>query len=517
MTNKKAWDIDAEVMNTNLATSAKEEEGELIEKEPMEANIKRPTHKNPILKMAVLFAGGTGAIAFVCLAFFGGAFESKPQVAAVAPTPAPSALTTSEQEQLANAQAALAMGGSEKAFESHKQQGGKKETTPTTSPSPENKPAPKTAPEAPKTPEVATAKPAPKTTAPTMTPVVYRQAQPQVAAQPRSIATPQYQATRIAANSGQSAEIKELKAQIDKLTKAIKAQKQERNQIAMASKPAPTTVASTPPAAKVAPSPTPAPTPKTEPVTVAEQPDPTIPAIDSSASAKLLDAITIAAGNSSTNGNSQVQTLVRIQLSQAIPTNKGMLIPDGATIAMNVRVASNGLVEGDSVGVWDTRTGQKLDIPDGALVIRGKKDEPLIAQTIKPSDTEAQGADTEAAIWKAVGGGVEGLTRPDSNTSVSTGAIITTSTNGGSRDFLVNAAGGFAKQKASSMEKQAAADRDRINGQAALWHLPKGAEIMVSARPLVPVQSAKYAQMGTSQLDPASTRYAISSRQNLIN
>lgn len=121
MTNKKAWNIDAEEMDSHLAVSVKEEEGESIEKETVEANIKRPIHKSPLLKMAVLFGGGTGAIALACFAFFGGAFENKPQVAAVAPTPAPSALSTSEQEQLANAEAALAMGGSEKAFESHKQ------------------------------------------------------------------------------------------------------------------------------------------------------------------------------------------------------------------------------------------------------------------------------------------------------------------------------------------------------------------------------------------------------------
>jgi hypothetical protein len=504
MNSRKAWDIDAEEMNNTPSIAETEEGGEA--KELVQGNIKRPIHKNQPLKMVVLFAGGAGLIGAICFAFFGSAFNSKPQVANKAPTPAASTLSTTEQEQLANAEAAIAMGGSNKAFESHGQREKKEESTPANSPSADKKAAPKPAPEPAKTPEVIASKPPTpaKATTPTVTPVVYRQPQPVVQTRPSAAPQPQYQASRIAANSGQAAEIKALKNQIDKLTKAIESKKQEPKQVAIA--PKPTVIASAAPAKVATLS---SPTPST---TEAKPEEATLPAIDGNASARLLDAITIAAGNS--GGANQAQSLVRIQLTQPIPTNKGMQIPQGSIVAMNVEVANNGLVRGSSVGVWDTRTGQQLDVPAGALVIEGVKGEPLIAQSIKPSDAIAQGADTEAAIWKAVGGGVDGLTRLDSNTSVSAGTIITTATSGGSRDFLTNAAGGFAKQKASSLEKQSSSDRDKINAQAALWHLPMNTAIVVSARPLIPVQSAKYAQMSTGQNSPA-TRF--NANQNLTD
>jgi hypothetical protein len=322
--------------------------------------------------------------------------------------------------------------------------------------------------------------PAPKPMA--ATPVVY--SQPRVV---KPVAAPVTIATK-PTSTNNDAKIKTLETKIDKLGAAIA--KQNTQQAATKAIDKPTTIAAAP----------------TKPATESSKPQvatttlsqPQVqhvaqtnsPAIDGRATAKLFDPVTIS--SSGNNSSSAAQSLVRIQLTQPIPTSNGLEIPAGSIVAMNIAVASNGMVSGSSTGVWDVRTQKQLNIPAGALVVEGVKGQILLAQSIKPNDGDAQAADTQAAIWQAAGAGVDGVTRPDSNSSITAGTIVTTATSGGSRDLLTNAAGGFAKSKASSIEKDAAKRRDKIAAQSELWHLPQNTEVIVSVRPPAMATEPRY-------------------------
>lgn len=323
--------------------------------------------------------------------------------------------------------------------------------------------------------------PAPKTS-----PVVYS---PPKAAPIADKSNAVDRSTRIASNNN-DAKIKSMETKIDKLAVALQRKDAQQKEPKALNKS--TTVAT-------APTPTKEPAPiKTAQLEKAPIPQPQVqhvaqtnsPAIDGRATAKLFDPVTISSsGNNSSNA---AQSLVRIQLTQPIPTSNGLEIPAGSIVAMNIAVASNGMVSGSSTGVWDVRTQKQLNIPAGALVVEGVKGQILLAQSIKPNDGDAQAADTQAAIWQAAGAGVDGVTRPDSNSSITAGTIVTTATSGGSRDLLTNAAGGFAKSKASSIEKDAAKRRDKIAAQSELWHLPQNTEVIVSVRPPAVATEPRY-------------------------
>jgi hypothetical protein len=473
---QSSWDADFDAMTKNSTAAT---DAEIVD-EPavVDANIKRPIHKNPQLKFVVLFLGSALLVGGGAFAFFGNSFNGDAQIAKAPKTPTNNTpLSTSDQERLANAEAANAMGGSGKAFEAHNQDK-KEEPTPAKSPEAAQKPAPEVA----KAPAATATKPVVvQASKPAVaTPVVYQQ--PRTIQQtPRS--TPAIQQTRIAANNNnQDARIKSLESKIDKLAIAMERQNTQRAAIKAIDKS--TTVAAAPTPAKEKPA---IKTAQLEKVPVSQSQiqhvAQTSPSIDGRATAKFFDPLTVSAGGGSGNSSNSTQSMVRIQLTQPIPTSDGLEIPAGSIVAMQVAVASNGMVSGSSTGVWDIKTQKQLNVPAGALVVEGVKGQPLIAQSIKPNDGESQMADTQSAVWQAMGSGVDGLTRPDSNSSITAGTIVTTATSGGSRDILVNAAGGFAKSKASSMEKDATKRRDKIAAQSELWHLPQNTEIVVSTRP----------------------------------
>jgi hypothetical protein len=599
------WDADFKLMNEDPTSVI---DAEIIEHQPfVDADIKRPVHKSPPLKMLVLFSGSAIIVAGIAFAFFGSAFRGGEQQTVKKTTPAvANTLSTSEQERLANAEAANVMGGNSKAFEAHNNQDKKED------------PAQKPATETPKPPVIEPPKSSPPVVVATkpqelqpvpkpkaLTPVAYQQPAPKViptasVIQPVKAASNNNQDARIksleskidklvttkpvidqsfskpavttpvvnqqprvpqalpkviptasvvqpakaASNNNQDARIKSLESKIDNLAIALEKQNAQQNQIKTLDKP--TTVA-------IAPVKEPAPvkTAQTEKpqkeITPLPQPQiqqvvqTTSPAIDGRATAKLFDPVTVSSNSP--------QISVRTQLTQPIPTSSGMEIPAGAIVAMDISVASNGMVTGSSTGVWDVRTQKQLNIPAGALVVEGLKGEPLIARSIKLNDGGAQDADTQAAIWGAVGAGVDGLTRPDTNSSITTGTIVTTATSGGSRDPLVNAAGGFAKSKANSLEKEAAKRRDKLSAQAEMWHLPRNTEVIISTRPMpvagnthiqtsniiggqsqpntyqtlpqppIPVVNSRYSQGNQSQADvspsaapPIPARYAVNKR-----
>lgn len=482
--NQNAWDADFAAMDNQKTIDA-----ELIDGEADDVgNISRPVHKSHFLKIIVLFLGGvtiTGAVAF---AFFGGSFGGKQQVANTPKTTKETPLSVTDQERLANAEAANAMGGSAKAFDSHKQ-----ETTVAASPAAQ-KPTEDTAKTAQSTattkqtaPKASTASEPAGTTA-TLTPVTYQQP-------PRtSIQAPTHKHS-----TSHNAEINALTKELNKLKAIVQAQKETKassvakQPITIATAPKPvlketkaTTVTKAIPEVK----------PAKEPAPEVQQVAMVTPAIDTRAIGKLHDAITVASGDSSYS-NSQKSQQARIQLEQPIFTTDGLQIPSGSIISMRVAVANNGLVTGSSIGVWDIKTGLRLNVPEGAFVLDGDGGRPLIAGLLKPNGQGAQGAQMETAMWNAAATGVDAITRPDSSSSATSGiggSSISTSTSGGDRGFLVNAAGGFARGIVSAREKDAAEAAKKISAQSELWHLDRGTRIILSARPILPESGATFSQ-----------------------
>jgi hypothetical protein len=209
--------------------------------------------------------------------------------------------------------------------------------------------------------------------------------------------------------------------------------------------------------------------------------------VDGRVPGKLLDSIKIASGGT----NTKTPFVARIYLDQAIKAINGLEIPPQSVVAMNVNVASNGLITGSSFGVWDAN-GHAIDVPVGALSIESKNgNAPLMAQSIKMSEGDITAANNEAAIWQAAGAGVDGITRQD-NTTIVNGTTIATAATGGNRDFLTNALGGLAKSKAKSLEKNAEARQKEAEARAPLWYLAKDTEISVSVRPPAPTTIARY-------------------------
>jgi Fe2+ transport system protein FeoA len=609
-TATNAWDTDFEEMDEN---PVEEEGGDSIQPIPT-TNIKRPIHKSPPLKILVLFSGAAALAGGVAFAFFGGSFTTEEKKIAKSPKPAEKkALSTSDQERLANAEAANAMRGNRKALETHNQDNqDKKEPAKTTESDTNQKTDPDTAPPPVKpviTPPVVYQPPVKPVIAPL--PVVYQQpkvdkpnqealiksltskvdnltfalkrqeAQPislksadkliaakpivrEIPAQPpvKPSTTP---SVVFRPDKNQEALVKSLTSKVDNLTFALKRQEAQPISLRPADK---TTAAKTaaPAQPPVKPSTTPFVVsqpdkrqealikslaaridsqaialqqqntqlknlqtldklPKEIPPAsiaqvekpIAEIPAPLpqiqqvvqiVPSIEGRAVAKLFDAVTISSDN-----NNAAQNLVRIQLSQSIPTSDGLEIPTGSIVAMNITVASNGMVTGSSVGVWDVKTQKQLNVQRGALVIEGLKGQPLIAQSIKTNDSGV--ADNQVAIWGAIGAGVDGLTRPDSSSTITTGTLSSTTTSGGSRDLLANAAGGFAKARATSLEREAARRRDKISAQSELWHLPQNTEVVVSVRPLpnskfLTATRNQYQQVVDIGEIPIPKRYAVS-------
>jgi hypothetical protein len=533
-----AWDADFAEMNQN---SIAEDGGDQTNPIPA-VNIKRPIHKSPPLKMMILFFGVVTLVGGVAFAFFGNTFTNESKIPK-APKPAPkNTLSTSDQERLANAEAANAMRGNQKAFEAHSQDKDNQDKKELPKAAQSTDTDQKTPPEVAKPSAAAPivqqqpVKPAvaapsvvyqpPKIDKPIVTPnnsqdaltksltakidnltlalqkqdaqaKVVRSTQNSIAATvgTKEIPRIQQQPTRPLAtpasvvyrpDKNQEALIKSLAAKIDGQAIALQKQDTQLKNLQGLEKPvsAPAKDAAPAPIAQVAELEKPPAQNTPSPPPQIQQVAQILPSIDGRATAKLFDPVTV-----STDGNSAAQNLVRIQLSQSIPTNNGLEIPAGSIVAMNIAVASNGMVTGSSVGVWDLKTQKQLNVPQGSLVIEGLKGQPLIAQSIKTNDGGAQAADTQAAIWGAIGAGVDGLTRPDSSSTITAGTIASTSTSGGSRDVLVNAAGGFARAKANSIEKDAAKRRDKLSAQAELWYLPQNTEVVVSARPLLPGNS----------------------------
>jgi hypothetical protein len=215
---------------------------------------------------------------------------------------------------------------------------------------------------------------------------------------------------------------------------------------------------------------------------------PSLLLVDGKVEGRLIDSIAGSATNENV-GSPQV----RIKLTGAIPTSNGGEIPINSIVAMTIKVsAQTGVVTGTSFGVWDT-LGQPLDIPVGSLALESKSGLPLVAQAVA-LNKGAGDADTVASVWGAVGAGVDAVTRPNTNTIVTSGGAVVSSTDGGNRDFLTSALGGFARSKAQFEQQEALRRRAEAEAQSKLWYIPKDSIVVISVRAPQPINQLNYRQ-----------------------
>ncbi|PSB02384.1 hypothetical protein [Merismopedia glauca] len=189
---------------------------------------------------------------------------------------------------------------------------------------------------------------------------------------------------------------------------------------------------------------------------------------------------------------------VFVQTTEAITTTQGWQIPPGAIVAMKVGVADNGLVTGESQGVWYGNHPVNLTV--GALSLSSVSDEPLIAQAIAPNSGNISRAENEAMLWGVVGQVGHTLSQPDSQISINNGGTITTATN--NKPNIIGAVlDGAFNSKAEARKEEARKRRELALSRPPIWNLPAKTEVMLIANAPDSDRALISAQVPTNSFD----------------
>jgi hypothetical protein len=222
-----------------------------------------------------------------------------------------------------------------------------------------------------------------------------------------------------------------------------------------------------------------------------------------------VDGILIDPINSSASANGSTATNsaqpITIKLSQPILGSAGWQVPAGSVIAFDASIdPQNGFITGKSTGIW--YQGQALQIPPGALSLQGANGSALQAKIINSNSGDIAAAQNGQAFWGAIGGGVDQMTRQDSTTTIGNGVAIATNT-GGDRNFLLGAAGGFAKSKVDSEQSNAKEKATKAASMTPIWNLPPGTRVTIAVRP--PQTTPQNQQTSPSNTPPSYPQQVV--------
>jgi hypothetical protein len=208
----------------------------------------------------------------------------------------------------------------------------------------------------------------------------------------------------------------------------------------------------------------------------------------------LIDPINASASVNGSTATNSVQPIT-IKLSQSILDSAGGKIPAGAIAAFDTTIdPGNGFVTGKSTGVW--YQGQALQVPPGALSLQGANGSALQAKIINSNSGDIAAAQNGQAVWGAIGGGVDQMTRQDSTTTIGNGVSIATNT-GGDRNFLLGAVGGFARSKVDSEQANAKEKAAKSASMTPIWNLPPGTQVTIA---VMPPQTSQIQEIPTSNV-----------------
>jgi hypothetical protein len=378
------WEQDFQEMTDLSGLDNDGEEKEFI----ADGQINRPAYRNPFLNFPLILIATLGGFGTVAYMFFGNVISS-PEAPKVAKPPTETTLDNTDQQRLAESEAKLAMGGSQKAFESH------------------NKPTP--TPTA--TTQPASAKPA---------------VQPTPAPTARTIpAKPQIVYKTI--------------------VKTVPAPSKPALVIPKASP-----VAMVPIVAKAPPKsfipiggnvsrptrPTRSPTVKTARAPLASEnvllsntsnirvkTDTLIPG--TSVVGHLLSPMQSSSGSKQ---NSPGAISMKVALDQPLRTMGGLQIPAGAMVVFAATIDSqNGAIAAVSGDAW--HQGKTISIPQGAISLQATNKQPLIASSFKPRMADLAKADTNNALLGAAGQVGDELTKSTASINVGSSSTIVQTTN----------------------------------------------------------------------------------------
>lgn len=220
---------------------------------------------------------------------------------------------------------------------------------------------------------------------------------------------------------------------------------------------------------------------ESEAVVANRTPPPSIPipvlAVGSRIKGTLISPLQVSQEQSSSNSSGIHQIFVKT--SEPILTYQNWQVPAGAIVAIDATVAPNGLVTGQSQGVW--YGNHPVKIPVGAMSLGSSDDDPLVAKAIEPASKAIARAENEAMLWSAVGQVGETLTQPQSQVSISNGGVVTTAVNNAKPSLIGAVLKGAFNTKAEARKQAAQSKRDAALQQAPIWQLSRGTEVTLIA------------------------------------
>jgi hypothetical protein len=180
----------------------------------------------------------------------------------------------------------------------------------------------------------------------------------------------------------------------------------------------------------------------------------------------------------SSQSGTAASTMIRVFLDKPLLTNKGFMIPKGATIAFNAVVnPQNGAVTAESMG--GEYLGKKILIPKGSIALQAANNQPLIATEFKPRMGDLATADRNNAFFGAAGEIGNELTKGQASINVGNGSTIIQQTNN-NPNILGAVLKGGAQTYANDQRQRTQQEASKIMAGQPVQFLPPGTPVSLT-------------------------------------
>jgi hypothetical protein len=180
----------------------------------------------------------------------------------------------------------------------------------------------------------------------------------------------------------------------------------------------------------------------------------------------------------SSQSGTAAPTMIRVFLDKPLLTNKGFMIPKGATIAFNAIVnPQNGAVTAESID--GEYLGKKILIPKGSIALQSANNQPLIATEFKPRMGDLATADRNNAFFGSVGEIGNELTKGQASINVGNGSTIIQQTNN-NPNILGAVLKGGAQTYANDQRQRTQQEASKIMAGQPVQFLPPGTPVSLT-------------------------------------